>query len=148
MTLKELLQDIPHTIARGDDSQNVADLACDSRKSTPGGAFICVPGFDSDGHDWALDAYNRGARLFLCQRTPDGIADKDDCTIALTPDTRKGLAKASARWFGFPAKRLKLVGITGTKGKTSITLLLKNALEAAGHSVGIIGSMGGFYGDK
>ncbi|MDR1409935.1 MAG: UDP-N-acetylmuramoyl-L-alanyl-D-glutamate--2,6-diaminopimelate ligase [Oscillospiraceae bacterium] len=145
MTFKELLQDIPYTLARGDDANEVADLAYDSRKAMPDGCFICVPGFDSDGHSYALSAYENGARLFLCQHIPEGIANKSDCIIALAEDTRKGLALAAARWFGFPAKEMKLIGITGTKGKTSITQLLKNALEEAGHTVGVIGSMGAHF---
>jgi len=147
MTLQALLQDLLCDLARGDWTQEVPALACDSRKASSGGLFVCVPGFDSDGHDWAGDAYKNGARMFLCTRIPDGIADKKDCTVALCEDTRKGLALVSARWFGFPARRLKVIGITGTKGKTSITQLLKNALEAAGHSVGVIGSMGAHFAD-
>ncbi|MDR1805743.1 MAG: UDP-N-acetylmuramoyl-L-alanyl-D-glutamate--2,6-diaminopimelate ligase [Clostridium sp.] len=148
MTFNELLQDFACKIVRGDGGAEISDLQYDSRRCKPGGCFVCVPGFDSDGHSYALGAYQNGARFFLCGHIPDGIADKPDCTIALTEDTRKGLALTAARWFGFPAKRLRLIGITGTKGKTSITLLLKNALEAAGHSVGYIGSMGAHFAGK
>jgi UDP-N-acetylmuramoyl-L-alanyl-D-glutamate--2,6-diaminopimelate ligase len=149
--LIDLFKDFAHNPFRGDPKTvSVSDIVYDSRKAVPGTLFVALPPTSAgglDGHDFALSAYGNGARAFLCSRVPDGISDKTDAAIVLTADTRHALALASAEYFSHPADRLKLVALTGTKGKTTISFMLRAVFEAAGKKIGLIGSNGVFYGD-
>ena len=98
-----------------------------------------------DGHSFASDAYKKGTRIFAVEKD---ISLPSDATVIRVRDTRKFLALASANFFGNPANELETVAITGTKGKTSTSFMLKSIYEAAGHKVGVIGSTGVYIGDK
>jgi UDP-N-acetylmuramoyl-L-alanyl-D-glutamate--2,6-diaminopimelate ligase len=149
--LKDLLVDTPCETLAGDPAATpVSDIVSDSRKAAPGALFVCLPpiGADgADGHGYAAAAYEAGTRAFLCERMPDGLAGLDGVTVLRAADTRKALALAAARFYDFPARRVKLVGMTGTKGKTTISYMLQAIFQAAGKSVGLIGSNGIFYDD-
>ena len=99
----------------------------------------------ADGHDYAQSAYNAGCRVFIAERK---IELPDDCFIIITGDTRIALASLSAAFFGYPAKEMKVIGITGTKGKTTCSLLIYNILNESGIPAGYIGSNGVHYGDQ
>ena len=106
--------------------------------------FVCLRGARADGHDFARSAYDRGVRMFAAEAE---LGLPEDASVVLCGSTRKFLALASAALFGFPAERMKVIGITGTKGKTSTSFLLKSILESAGIRCGVIGSTGVYYGD-
>ena len=123
----------------------ISEVCCDSRKAKDGALFVCISGSLQDGHEYARDAYNTGARIFVCEKE---IALPDDAIVIVTDDSRTALAAISAIFFGEPAKELTVIGITGTKGKTTTSLLVYNVLNANGIKTGYIGSNGVDYGDN
>ena len=124
--------------------REVTFLCNDSRKANESSVFICIKGFAADGHKYAVSAYEKGCRAFVAS---DEITLPDDAEIYYTKDTRKTMALLSATINGNPAEKLTLIGITGTKGKTSISYTLKSMLEKQGHKVGLMGTVGIVYGD-
>ena len=144
MLLSRLLDGIEYTF-KGNLEVEIEDIVYDSRIARENTAFVCIVGFQLDGHNYAADAYAKGVRVFIAQRD---IELPDDATVVITKDNRKTLALMSANLFGHPDKEMFTVGITGTKGKTSISYMLKSVLEKAGEKVGIIGTTGIIYGDK
>lgn len=138
MLLKELL---PEYHGRLENSE-ISDFTDDSRKVTTGSVFVCIKGPDNDGHDYALSAKNAGAAAIICEHDL-GLDNQ-----VVVEDTHKVFAYMCAKHFGFPAKRLKLIGITGTNGKTSVSYMVKSILEAAGHKVGLIGTIHYMIGEK
>lgn len=120
----------------------VTSLCYDSRKAEVGSMFVCLSGAVADGHDYAMAAYVGGCRIFVVEHTADL---PDDAFVIVTSDTRVALAKLSARYFGEPAKSLRIIGITGTKGKTTTSLLIHNILKENGVVSAYIGSNGIFY---
>ena len=124
----------------------ITDVVCDSRKVTPGCLFVALSGARADGHRFAAAALRDGAAAVLLERP---VADLPPEALAIqTPDTRKALALVSAAFFGHPADRLTLIGITGTKGKTTTAHILKVILEAAGHKTAMVGTVGYFLGKE
>ncbi len=119
-------------------------LCNDSRKATSDSLFICIKGFSADGHKYAFSAYNKGCRAFVAE---DEITLPNDAEIFYHKDTRKAMALLASEINGNPAEKLTLIGITGTKGKTSISYTLKSILEKQGRNVGIMGTVGIMYGD-
>ena len=125
---------------------DVKDITNDSRKVTPQGLYFCIVGANSDGHDFAGQAAAAGAAVIVTQHD---IADlKADIIEVRTADTRYAMAYFSAAWYGYPARELKTIGVTGTKGKTTTTYLIKSILEAAGKKVGLIGTIETIIGEK
>ena len=149
MLLKELMEVIDYNeiINRsGMDVQNalVESLCCDSRKACEGSVFVCISGTITDGHDYARAAYSGGCRIFV---TEHRLRLPDDTFVIIAPDTRVALASLSAKFFGYPAKEMTVIGITGTKGKTTSSLLIYNVLNECGIPTGYIGSNGVNYLD-
>ncbi|MDR1706084.1 MAG: UDP-N-acetylmuramoyl-L-alanyl-D-glutamate--2,6-diaminopimelate ligase [Clostridiales bacterium] len=126
--------------------QVITGVAADSRKVVPGCLFICVRGLTSDGHEYIREAAAKGAAAALCEYLPENAPE--NVVYLLTKDTRAALAVIASNFHEHPEAKLKLVGVTGTKGKTSVTYYLKSILERAGHKTGIIGTTGAFIGDK
>ena len=148
-TLKELLTNVDYTILRGSDEIEICDLIIDSRKTKEGCAFFCFIGANSDGHDYIDDVIQKGAAAIIVQKDVEiDIPEGRDLTILRTDDNRYALAQASAEYFDQPAKKMTTIGITGTKGKTSITSFLQTILEKAGHKVGTIGTVGADTGSE
>ena len=116
---------------------HIQTLCTDSRKATAGGLFICIQGFVSDGHHYAPSAYAQGCRVFLVQKI---LSLGEDALQILVSDTRVAQAEAAAVFYGHPERRLDLVGITGTKGKTTTALFLQAILNTAGIPTGDIRS--------
>jgi UDP-N-acetylmuramoyl-L-alanyl-D-glutamate--2,6-diaminopimelate ligase len=129
MTLRELL-------GNGQPEVEIAGLAYSSQSVTPGALFFCVPGFKSDGHDFAPDAVRRGAVALVCQRPLDlGVPE------VIVEDVRAAMGPAAARFYGDPTAELEVVGITGTNGKTTTAFLVRHLLEADGRPCGLLGTV-------
>ncbi len=120
----------------------VKGLTCDSRRVGEGYVFVCISGAADDGHKYAPIAREKGAAIIVAQH------DLGYDNQVLLPDTRAAFAEMCAAWFGHPADRLKIVGVTGTNGKTTVSYLVKTILEAAGHKVGLIGTIQNMIGEE
>src|SRR5215218_5803368 len=135
MTLRELLGDGPDVVVTG--------LTFDNRLVGPGTLFFCVPGFTRDGHDFAPDAVARGAAALVVER-PLGLGIPE----VRVPDVRAAMARAAARFHGDPTARLKVVGVTGTNGKTTTAFIVRSLLEAAGIRCGLLGTVKAVVGGR
>ncbi len=148
MKLRDLLKALGNTAPLPDAVQEfeVAGIAHDSRQVVPGSLFVAVRGFNSDGHQFIPQAVKQGARAVVAEiANPAAVPD---VPIILVPDTRKALATLAAVFYGYPSRQIKIVGITGTKGKTTTSYLVKSIIEAAGHVTGLIGTIDYRVGNK
>ena len=158
--IKELIKGLECNVIVGSATGAISELVYDSRKVVPGCCFVCIQGASFDGHDAAVDAVERGAKLIVISHEVDGLflacnrmresAGQQELitTVIKTPDTREALARLSAAYFDHPAEELSVIGITGTKGKTTTTYMVKSILEAAGKKVGLIGTIETIIGDE
>ena len=144
---KDLLKGLTYECVRGKDTQEITEVVIDSRKITPGCLFICICGYKADGHDFAAEAAQKGAAVLVVQKEVE-FPEDSHTTVIKVADTRYAMAFISAAYFGNPADRLKVIGITGTKGKTTTTYLIKSILERAGYKVGLIGTIETIIGEK
>ena len=119
-------------------------MVYDSRKAEPGCLFLCIKGAVSDGHSYAASVAEKGAAVLVVQ---DPVDVPKEVTVLQVKDSRYAMACIAAAWFDYPAKKLKTIGITGTKGKTTTTYLVKSILENAGHKTGLIGTIETIIGD-
>lgn len=138
-TLKELLKDTPVEALHGDDSAAVAGLVYDSRAVRPGDCFFATRGTQCDGHDFIPSAIAKGAAAVVCERLPEQTAD--GVAYAVVPDAAGALADMAAAFYGHPSRELKLVGITGTNGKTTTVTLLYDLVRALGYKAGLISTV-------
>lgn len=146
MELKKILETVEYEVINGGISDvNISDIAYDSRKATDGTVFVCLVGATADGHDFAGKAYELGCRVFVVEKQ---LELNDDATQIKVPDTRAALALMSANFFEHPSKTVKVVGITGTKGKTTTTFIVKCLLDNCRIKAGLIGTTGATWGDK
>ena len=146
MRLADLLKEIDYECIQGSTDREVTAVIYDSRKIAAGCLFICIAGAKFDGHDYSKEAVEKGAKVLVVSRAVDVATDKD-VTVIKVEDTRYAMAFISAAWFGHPAEKLKIIGITGTKGKTTTSYLVKSILENAGFRVGLIGTIETIIGD-
>lgn len=145
MRLTQLLERLRYEVSQGSDGINVTELINDSRKVTEGSVFVCISGAVSDGHAFARDVAEKGAAALVVEKDVDV---PENVTVIRVEDTRYALALMSAAYFGYPAEKLKVIGITGTKGKTTTTYMVKSILEGVGHKVGLIGTIEALIGEK
>ena len=145
MKLKDLLREIVPTRLLGDDGQEVTGICYDSRLVTPGSLFVAIKGFQSDGHAYIPKALELGACALLVQDVPEVLPEGVTCVQVA--DTREALARVAAAWYGHPERELKLIGVTGTNGKTTVTHLIRHMLEHCGETCGLIGTNGVFFGN-
>ena len=138
-TLKDLLKDTPVTVLHGDGSTTVAALAYDSRAVTRGDCFFATRGTQSDGHDFIPDAVAKGASAVVCEQLPAETAH--GVAYVVVPDATGALADMAAAFYDHPSRELKLVGITGTNGKTTTTVLTSK-MAAASRSTVVAGNIG------
>lgn len=143
--LTSLLARLDYEVVQGDPKIEITDLVYDSRKITKGCLFVCIKGTVADGHTFVKEAAEKGAAAVLVQ---DETEAPKELTVIRTKDTRYGLALVSAAWFHHPAEELKVIGVTGTKGKTTTTYMVKSILENAGYKVGLIGTIEAIIGDE
>ncbi len=146
--LEDLLAEIEYSVVRGDsDGIEVSDIVMDTRKLTPGCLFVCISGANFDGHGFAEEAVNKGAAVLVTEKEVS-LPEDSEVTVIRVENTRSALAFISAAFFDHPAERLTTIGVTGTKGKTTTTYLIRQMLENAGHKVGLIGTIESIIGDK
>ena len=139
-SVSDLFEGLDCTII-GDGGEEIAGLAYRSDCVKPGDVFFCIVGLKVDGHSFAQDAINRGAKALVVERKLY-LAETDDVTIVVVKDSRKAMAHAADRFYGSPSKSLALVGVTGTNGKTTTTYLVEQIARAAGKKTGVIGTVG------
>ncbi|MCI1966791.1 MAG: UDP-N-acetylmuramoyl-L-alanyl-D-glutamate--2,6-diaminopimelate ligase [Oscillospiraceae bacterium] len=143
MLLADLIRDLDSTCSGRTDIE-ITDVVYDSRKVTKGSLFICLCGSSVDSHQFAGAAAEAGAAAIVAQRPVEaGCA-----SIVMVEDTRRAMALISAAWFGYPARGMTMVGITGTKGKTTVSYMIRAILEDAGIKTGVIGTIGTVIGDE
>ena len=140
MLLADLLKGIKYSTS-ADPAENIEALTVDSRKAAKGVLFCCMKGLTRDGHDYAAQAAEAGALVAVDHDM--GIPGQ-----IIVDNTRLAFSDICENWFGNPLRRLKLVGVTGTNGKTSITYMLKHILEAGGHKTGLIGTIQNMIGSR
>ena len=145
-TLKELLKDTPVEALHGDDSAAVAGLVYDSRAVRPGDCFFATRGTQCDGHDFIPSAIAKGAAAVVCERLPEQTAD--GVAYAVVPDAAGALADMAAAFYGHPSRELKLVGVTGTNGKTTTVTLLYDLVRTLGYKAGLISTVVYKIGDR
>lgn len=147
LMLSKLLEKLEYECVAGDIDREVTAVVYDSRKVTQGCLFICIPGANADGHDYAQEVVDKGTKVIVAEK--DITLEKAaDVTVIRVKDTRYAMAFIAAAWFGNPAQEMKIIGITGTKGKTTTTYMVKSILENAGHKVGLIGTIEVIIGEK
>lgn len=120
----------------------ITGVTSDSRKVKEGFAFVCIKGTGADGHNFAESAIQKGASVIICERS---VGAENEIIVE---DSHAAYSSMCAKWFGTPADSLKLIGVTGTNGKTSVTYMLKKILEAAGEKVGLIGTIQNIIDDE
>lgn len=142
---RELLKDLKYEVVSGSIDVNVSELVYNTRKVKKECMFVCIKGATFDSHDVAGEAAKNGAVVIVAERSVDVPAGT---TVVLVEDTRYALALISAAYFQYPAKKLKVIGITGTKGKTTTTFMIRSILEHAGIPTGLIGTIEVIIGDR
>ena len=145
MTIETMTERLDGKLLAGSMDKEITELVYDSRKLVPGCIFVCIKGAAFDGHDCINEAAKKQAAAVVVEReveVPSGM------TAVLVENTRHALAVLSAAWFSYPAQQLKTIGITGTKGKTTTTYMIKSILESTGLKVGLIGTIETVIGDE
>jgi UDP-N-acetylmuramoyl-L-alanyl-D-glutamate--2,6-diaminopimelate ligase len=143
MTLRELLQAAGVPAPAGGEDPAITALAYRSESATPGALFFCVPGFVVDGHEFAPDAVKRGAAAVVCER-PLGL----DVPEVLVPGVRAAMGPLAAAFHGNPTAQLRVVGVTGTNGKTTTAFLVRHILEVQGIQTGLLGTVHSVVGGR
>lgn len=148
MRLGDLLEKLEYKCVQGSTDREISAVINDSRKIQPGCLFICIEGANFDGHKFALNAVEMGAAALVVSKDIDPHIEEKDVTVIRVENTRYAMAFISAAWFGHPAEKLKTIGITGTKGKTTTTYLVRSILENAGIKCGLIGTIETIIGEE
>jgi len=150
MKLENLLEGIKDYKVKGDLELDIKMVESNSKKVIKDSLFVAIKGYDYDGHDFVEEAIKNGAVAVMLDLSADLKKIKIDksITVIITNDTRKALAIMSCNFFGHPSRKFKLIGVTGTKGKTTTTYMIKAILEKAGHKVGLIGTIANYIGEE
>ena len=150
MNLKNMLVGLEGLKVKGDLDVEITGLDRNSKNIKEGYLFVAIKGFSVDGHKFINDAIENGAKAILVEEGCDlkEIKNIDNITIVMAKDTREALAITSANFYGNPSKKFKLIGVTGTKGKTTTTFMIKEILERAGKKVGLIGTIAIYINGK
>jgi UDP-N-acetylmuramoyl-L-alanyl-D-glutamate--2,6-diaminopimelate ligase len=144
LSLAQLIAGLPYEHVRGPMEIPITAVCDDSRHCSPGALFVAVPGHTQDGHRFISDAIRNGAHAVVCQTPPEPLPE--GCTVVRVPDSRAALSIIAHRFFGEPGRALRLVGVTGTNGKTTTTFFVRSILERAGIPTGIVGTTGAVFG--
>ena len=138
MELGKVMQGIDYKLIAGKLDQDIKGISYDSRRVKPGELFVCIPGFKTDGHEFADQALSKGAAALLVAREMDFSTE---AALLVTPDCRKAIPIAASNFYNNPSHYIKVIGVTGTNGKTTTTHLIKAILEEQGAGVGIMGTL-------
>ena len=144
MRLLNLLERLEYTCLQGSLDREIAEVIADSRKAKEGSLFICIRGAVVDGHTFASAVAAQGTKAIVVEEPVEVPAD---VTVIQVKDSRYAMAVIAAAYYGYPGDQLKVIGITGTKGKTTTTYMVKSILENAGYKVGLIGTIETIIGD-
>lgn len=147
MKLAEICEELTYTCLQGEMEKEISDIIYDSRKVEKDTIFVCMVGAVVDGHDFVEDAVKKGAAALVVEHAVE-IDIPENCTVLQVEDARYALAIMSAAFFGHPDRELTTIGLTGTKGKTTTTYMIKSVLEEAGKKVGLIGTIGAMIGEE
>ena len=150
MELKRILVGLEGLKVKGDLSVDIKGIERNSKEVKEGYLFVAIKGFSVDGHQFVKDAIANGAVAVMIEEGCDykKLEIPDNVTIVMAKDTREGLAITSSNFYDNPSEKFKLVGVTGTKGKTTTTFMIKEILQKAGKKVGLIGTIATYIGDK
>ncbi|WP_035290076.1 UDP-N-acetylmuramoyl-L-alanyl-D-glutamate--2,6-diaminopimelate ligase [Clostridium sp. KNHs214] len=146
MNLKKLLEGLDYSVLQGNNSLEISNIQYDSRKIQKGDVFFCIKGFNEDGHKFISSALKKGANAIVCEE--DVVEPMPNTAVIKVKDGRKALALCSANFYGRPAEKMKIIGITGTNGKTTSAFMIKSILEEAGYKVGLIGTIANYIGNQ
>ena len=149
MELKKILNGIKNYKSKGDMDIDVLSIEDNSKNVKPGSLFIAVKGFDFDGHKFIEEAIENGARAIIMDVNADikGVEIPDEITVIIVENSRIALAIAACNFYGNSSKKFTVIGVTGTKGKTTTTYMIKSILEKMGKKVGLIGTISNYIGD-
>ena len=150
MNLKNILIGIEGLKAKGNLDLDISNLECDYRKISDGGLFVAIKGYEVDGHSFINQAIEKGAKAVIFEEGADykEFINHKEITFIMAPNTRLALSKCACNFYDHPSKKMKLIGITGTKGKTTTSFMIKEILEKQGMKVGLIGTIAVYIGDK
>ena len=150
MQLKNILSGLEGIKAKGNLDIDIENLESDSREIKENGMFVAIKGFDTDGHNYIINAIENGAKVVMMEKGFDfrTLNIPEDITLLVAENTRYALAICACNFYGNPSKKLKLIGVTGTKGKTTTTFMIKNILEKQGKKVGLIGTIATYINGK
>lgn len=144
MQLSKLIENLSIIKFTGRLDIEISDIIYDSRKVTKNSVFVCLKGHNFDGHEYILDAIKNGASAVVSEK----YIEINDATLIVVENSRKFLAGISANFFEHPAKKMNIIGLTGTKGKTTTSFMIKSILEKYGKKVGLIGTLGVVLSDR
>ncbi|HIS30107.1 MAG TPA: UDP-N-acetylmuramoyl-L-alanyl-D-glutamate--2,6-diaminopimelate ligase [Candidatus Limivivens intestinipullorum] len=145
MKLTDLLERLDYTCIQGKLDKEIKAIVNDSRKAVPDSLFFCIQGAVTDGHEYAAEVAGKGAAAIVVQRP---VAVPKEVTVIQVEDSRYAMALIAAAWYGYPAEKMKVIGITGTKGKTTTAYMVKSILEASGFKTGLIGTIEVIAGEE
>src|SRR3989442_433210 len=138
MQLKHLVDELSAVKVEGPLDREITGISYDSRRVTPGMVFVAIPGQKTDGHEFISTAIDRGATAVICEK--NGLVSQRVTRIRVA-DAREALARAAAAYYQYPSKKLRVIGVTGTNGKTTVAFMVQQILEAAGVQCGLIGTV-------
>lgn len=145
MRLEEWLGELKYQLQQGSLDSEVDEVVFDSRKARPGAIFVCIKGTKVDSHGFIPSVLEAGVKVLVTERA---VEVPEDVTVIMVRQGRQALARLSAARFGYPAKKMTMIGVTGTKGKTTTAHMIRAILEAAGKKTGMIGTNGVSIGEN
>ena len=148
MKLRKICEEIEYTLLQGSLETEVRDIIYDSRKIAPETMFVCMVGAVTDGHKYIPDAVEKEASVIVLEKEEEAAQIPENITVLKVESARLALALMSAALFDHPARKLVTIGLTGTKGKTTTTYMIKKVLEMAGKKIGLIGTIGAMIGEE
>lgn len=145
MKLSKLVEKLQYTVIQGSTDIDITELIYDSRKAVKDSVFVCISGTVRDAHDFVNEVVEKGVSVLVVEKD---VKVPETVTVIRVEDTRYALALLSAAYFDYPASKLKTIGITGTKGKTTTTYMVRSILESAGIKTGLIGTIEAIIGEE